>query len=408
MIRAGACVLDVTPPAGLRMAGFAAREAPALGAHDPLTVRALAVDDTALVVADVIALDEHACRRIRARAALPDAAIVAAATHTHGGPATLPGRLGGGEDPAFLQRLEDACVAALDEAARSRRPARLSFGIGPDPGIARNRRHPGGATDGAVRVLRVTGADGAPVATLACHACHPVVLGPDNRSWTADLAGAARPAIEAAHGAPCLMLTGCAGDANTGHHAHASLTLGADPHRSFTALAAYGARLAEAVLATQLASLPGETASARDTVVPLDVLIEPADRLASAWRAELPGAAPGRARLLRHWLAWADGPARQQAQPWPARVTCLSWGGLRVFALPGEVFAQTALDLYRRLDGPAIVAAYAEGCPGYIPPASEYTHGGYEVAEAHRFYGQPGPFAPGGAEKLLEAALQIA
>ena len=407
-MRAGACVVDVTPPAGLRMAGFAAREAPAIGLHDRLSVRALAVGETGLVVADVIGLDEHACRRIRARAALPDAAIVVAATHTHGGPATLPGRLGGGEDAAFLRQLEDACVAALDGAAQARRPVRLLFGVGPDPGIARNRRHSGGITDGAVRVLRVLGADGAPVATLACHACHPVVLGPDNRLWTADLAGAARPAVEAVHGAPCLMLTGCAGDANTGHGAHASLVLGADPHRTFMALAAYGARLAEAVGATPLTPLPGKAASVRDTVVTLDLLNEAPEPLASTWRAELPGADPGRARLLRHWIAWADGPARAPARPWPARVACLRWGGLRVFALPGEVFAQTALDLYRRVDGPAMVAAYAEGCPGYIPPAAEYAHGGYEVAEAHRFYGQPGPFAPGGAERLGEAALQTA
>ena len=43
MIEAGAAIVDMTPPAGLAMSGFAARTAPATGAHDPLTARALVV-----------------------------------------------------------------------------------------------------------------------------------------------------------------------------------------------------------------------------------------------------------------------------------------------------------------------------------------------------------------------------
>ena len=42
MLKAGIAVVDITPPPGLAMAGFGARTEPALGAHDALTVRALA------------------------------------------------------------------------------------------------------------------------------------------------------------------------------------------------------------------------------------------------------------------------------------------------------------------------------------------------------------------------------
>ena len=51
---AGAAVVDITPPAGLMMSGYAARTQPATGSHDALTARAIAVGDTAIVVADVI------------------------------------------------------------------------------------------------------------------------------------------------------------------------------------------------------------------------------------------------------------------------------------------------------------------------------------------------------------------
>jgi hypothetical protein len=74
-------------------------------------------------------------------------------------------------------------------------------------------------------------------------------------------------------------------------------------------------------------------------------------------------------------------------------------------ALPGEIFAQTALEI-RAATGPrAFGIAYADDNPGYIAPAAEYPHGGYEIDEAHRFYVQPAGFAPGSAEALAEAAL---
>ncbi|HEY9348610.1 MAG TPA: hypothetical protein VIQ53_24995, partial [Inquilinus sp.] len=65
LVQAGAAVIDVTPSAGLAMSGFAARTSPATGVHDPLTVRAVAVGGTAIVVADAIGLHDDSCHRIR-------------------------------------------------------------------------------------------------------------------------------------------------------------------------------------------------------------------------------------------------------------------------------------------------------------------------------------------------------
>ncbi|MEO1224787.1 MAG: alkaline ceramidase, partial [Pseudomonadota bacterium] len=66
MIRAGVAVVDITPPKGLLMAGFAARTEPAEGAHDRLTVRALAIEETVLVVADIIGFHHEMSARVRA------------------------------------------------------------------------------------------------------------------------------------------------------------------------------------------------------------------------------------------------------------------------------------------------------------------------------------------------------
>src|SRR5215210_9361971 len=98
MISAGAAVVDITPDAGLMMCGYAARTEPALGQHDPLTARALVVNDTAIVVADVLGFHEESCARIRRRSGFSDDRLVVIATHTHGGPMPMAGRGGGDAD----------------------------------------------------------------------------------------------------------------------------------------------------------------------------------------------------------------------------------------------------------------------------------------------------------------------
>jgi hypothetical protein len=412
---AGAAVVDITPPAGLAMSGFAARTAPATGVHDPLTVRAVAVGDTAVVVADAIGLHEDSCRRIRDRAGLSDGHLIVTASHTHGGPVSMPGRLGPGLDPSYLQRLEDACVQAVASARAARRPARLTFGMGADPGVARNRRHAGGPVDPALPVLWIREPDGAPIAVLVSHALHPVVLGADNTLFTADFPGAVRRHLEAAHpGAVAIFLTGCTGDINTGHAAHASISTAPKPDRTFAEAERVGAVIAEAALQAPEQPLGGTVrAACVESLLPLArTETQELAVLAETWRRDAAAADPARAALLRIWIDWAEGAALAPLTPWPARVTVFDWGGLRILALPGEIFAQTALDLRRALDGDPLggrtmTVGFADGCPGYIPPRGEYRYGGYEIEEAHRYYGMPAAFAEGAAEMLAAASLDL-
>jgi neutral ceramidase len=54
-----------------------------------------------------------------------------------------------------------------------------------------------------------------------------------------------------------------------------------------------------------------------------------------------------------------------------------------------------------------LVTGYTGDCPGYLPDAEAYAHGGYEVTDAHRYYGMPAPFARGGAERLLDVVVGL-
>lgn len=406
-LRAGVAVVDITPPAGLLLAGFAARSEPATGIHDRLTARAVVVGDTAIVVADVIGIHEEMSARIRERCALPAGNVIVAATHTHGAPISMAGRLSEVADPAFLRAIEDGCVEAITRAVATAAPSYITVGMGADPDVARNRRHDGGLADPALPVLRIRDVAGGLVAVVVSYALHPTVLGADNRLITGDFPHFVRAAIEAEHpGAVAVFLNGCAGDVTIGHTAHGSISLAADASRTFESAQRVGEKLAKAALAAPETPI-GDTVTASEQFVELALERRERDlpRLAAEWEAEALTADAAHRKLFGYWANWA----RTNADVAPGRVTgrvsVLDWGGVPIVALPGEILAETGLSIRAACGGrPAFVLCFAEGTSGYIPPASEYGFGGYEVDEAHRFYGMPGSFVSGSAERLAAVA----
>jgi hypothetical protein len=404
MIQVGASIIDITPPNGIAMAGFAARTEVARGDHDALTVRALVVDDTAIVTVDVIGIDANLSARARARASLPDQAITITATHTHGGPVSMPGRLSAKADHAFILCLEDAVVKAVDLAIVNQKPARLLGGIGVEPGFATNRRRLDGPVDTGIPILRFESVEGSTIAILVSYACHPVVLGADNLSWTGDYPHFVRKKLETTFpGAIAIFATGCAGDVNTGHSAAASLSLLATPERSFAKAKEIGFGIANSVIDARLTDVSGNVGHSE---VFADICFEQREQeapdiLAKSWRL----AAKDTRSLEVIWANWAEKHMGRDLSPLKARITALKWGSVGIIALPGEIFAETALEIREKLaqKDPLFILAYADDNPGYIPPESDYLRGGYEIDEAHRFYGLGATIAPKTAEHLAEA-----
>jgi hypothetical protein len=386
------------------MAGFAARTEVAKGDHDALTVRALVVDDTAVVTVDVIGIDANLSARARARASLPDQAITITATHTHGGPVSMAGRLSAKADHAFILSLEDAVVKAVDLAIVNQKPARLLGGIGVEPGFASNRRRLDGPVDTGIPILRFESVEGSTIAILVSYACHPVVLGADNLSWTGDYPHFVRKKLETTFpGAIAIFATGCAGDVNTGHSAAASLSLLATPERSFAKAKEIGFGIANSVIDARLTDVSGNVGHSE---VFADICFEQREQeapdiLAKSWRL----AAKDTSSLEVIWANWAEKHMGRDLSPLKARITALKWGSVGIIALPGEIFAETALEIREKLaqKDPLFILAYADDNPGYIPPESDYLRGGYEIDEAHRFYGLGATIAPKTAEHLAEA-----
>lgn len=435
MMRVGTHSIDITPADGLALSGFAARTGPATGCHDALSARAVVVDDTAIVCCDVLGLDRQTTTRIRDGCSIDANGVVVTALHTHGAPDAMPGRVGREVSPAFLEQVTNGCIAAIDRAAATRQPCRLETGTASAPGIARNRRHPDGPVDTAlpVAIFRAR-SNGAVIAVIVGYACHPVVLGANNRLYTADYPHYVRTALECAFpGALALFLTGAAGDANSGHSAADSLTLGYDDRRTYVEAARLGTRLARLALVTKRQPSRSSGATVRSEKVPLSLQRResvPLSALVSRWRDQHRNASPVERLLLEHWLHWAETTALPDSSNGPVagpvcRVSLVRWGDLRMIMLPGEVFAATAQRARQRLadafsselsasllprssPGTSFIVGYADDNPGYLPPPEEYVFGGYEVEEAHRYYGLPASFAPDSESRLLAATERLA
>jgi hypothetical protein len=412
-LRVGASVLDVDVPVGTPMSGYAARGGGALGTHDPCTVRALAVDDTYWVAADACGLDRDTCAEIDlALGGAGQGAVTA--THTHSGPACTPGRLGG-DAPQVRARLVEAAVAAVQSARASRQPVAVRAASARGVEVAVNRRDPGAPVDPPVDLLRFEDAAGQVSAWLVTYPCHPVVLSADNRLISGDYVASLRDELERhAPGSVAVFLPGTAGNLNNGHPAEASYTNAAQEGRTFTEADRIGRHIARAALAAAPQPVPVERSAsvarrwARLGLVERDD--EPAHVLAHRWERELARADPGRAALLRAWIDWASRRSAHDDMSYDAQITVARWGGVTLIGLPGEPFLSCGEGIRARLQrsGPVLVTGYTNDCPGYLPEQSAYDQGGYEIADAHRYYGMPAPFARGSAERLQDAAVDLA
>ena len=126
------------------------------------------------------------------------------------------------------------------------------------------------------------------------------------------------------------------------------------------------------------------------------------------WQERARVAPADEAAVLDEWIAWGEGPLAGTCGEWHGSVSALRWSDVVLVFLPGEPFLETGTRIAARSDSPlCLVLGYSNGCPGYLPTSSAYDEGGYEVSDAHRYYGMPAPFARGSAEVIGDAAVRV-
>jgi hypothetical protein len=228
--RAGVARVDITPPVGHPMGGYAARTHGATGIHDPLYATVLVIESggtsLALVTCDLRSfvstrVGQVAAQRYGIQTTLIDV------SHTHSGPLTWELR------SPWYSEAENKMVDAIGAAKRSMFAASLEISSG-EIYLGHNRRKivngkgtmwwrnaealPSHPVDPAVTTLVVKDERGNTRAVLVNYACHPSILGPENYEYSADYPGAMRRSIESQiPGATALFVQGGAGDINPYH-----------------------------------------------------------------------------------------------------------------------------------------------------------------------------------------------
>jgi hypothetical protein len=218
-LRAGAAQVDITPPTGYPMWGYATRhDAPSDGVLDLLHARALVLEvgkeRIALVSLDLgRAPTRQSTAAIRAGVkALGIEHIFLVASHTHHGPVL---ELDDWPDPKkpYTKQLEAKLIEVVRNAHQALQPARL--GIATKETTLNRNRHSKRAdkpVDRELLVLRVEDGHGKPIAHAVDFAAHPTMLDSKLRKFSADYPGVMARLVEKETGAPCLLLQGAAGD----------------------------------------------------------------------------------------------------------------------------------------------------------------------------------------------------
>lgn len=189
------------------MAGFGNNK-PANGIHDELWARAMVLDDgktrLAIVVLDAIGFMNNDVIDVRGKIAKESGITYAiiTSTHTHEGPDLLglwgESPFSSGINPAHMEYVKTQAAKAIDAAAKSLRPARLSVSqdlTGAAPLVIDTRKPE--VFDSGLRMIQVLDKETSKtLGTLISFGDHPETLWSDNLQITSDFPHFVREGIE--------------------------------------------------------------------------------------------------------------------------------------------------------------------------------------------------------------------
>ncbi|MEU4192599.1 hypothetical protein AB0E69_11905 [Kribbella sp. NPDC026611] len=380
--------LDVTPPPGHRLDGYAARTGVSTGTADPLRATLIwlsTVDDPGVLwltldaIAVGTALTSELAAAAGAAAGIPPSHVVVSASHTHSGPSGWTGQI----HPVIPADREPSLVSGLVSAVRGalleRRPAVASWRSIEVVGVGTNRHSRSGPHDNTAGILALHSLSGSLEAVLLDFACHPTTYGPENLRYSADWPGATRAAL-----APAVVgfLQGAAGDVSPrftrqGRGAAEVARLGG----------LLAARVREALAGPGL-TLPQSAPAIRRTTLDLPVRTIPtadeAEKVVVAAESRVNGTDDPSGRISQTRLDGARGQALMAAANLPPvlelPISVITLGDVCWINLPVELFAAHGATLQAHSHHPITRAiGYTDGYYGYVVDPSAATTGTYEA-----------------------------
>ena len=426
LFRAGTAIVDINPPTlPIRMAGNINLTL-ANKVLDPLSVRAMVLDDgtTAVAIAliDSCMVDRETIDAARAIAeretGIPAARMLVASTHTHTAPAAY-GCHGNDAESAYVEFLIPRIAAAIVDAYQSRVPARVGWAKADCPQFVHCRRwfmkpdaaenppaaftgqpvnlvamNPGyanpykirqtGPVDPAVTVLSVQTTDGKPLGLLANYSTH--YAGVSEPGLSADYFGefcrvmARDLGVKEGDDFVAILSNGTSGDANA-----VDFTKPDWKNDRFMVARA----VADAAMTAMKKMIYRDSAPLAMTEQLLTLKVrKPSDRdrdFAREYLASNVGDRPTRTveeNYARETVLIADWPAEKEV-----KLQALRIGDFAIATSPCETYGITGLTIKDQSPFElTMVISLANGCNGYLPPPDQFELGGYTTWRARSSY----------------------
>jgi len=426
-MKAGFAKVQITPPIGTTMMGFASRdlEHGCEGIHDEIFVRAVflahAAEKILIMGFDLCFLGREEADRYKGaigrRIDLAPRQILLNTSHTHVGPSvgtwayadyTPPDRL-------YLRELEQAVVSAACQAQNSAREVTLWAGVTrSEVPMSRRKKdergkvfwapNPNGVVCDTLPICLFKDLADEPVCLLFSVSCHPSTI--SGYEISAEYPGVAMAQIDAHLGAGVsLFLQGTGGDAKPS-------VIGKNEERwrigTWDDVTKAGNMVAnEVIQALEIGLVQAEPEICAQSVEMEWPLAPSIGR--SGYEAMLKDSNTN--ELMRLW-AGKQIVRLDRGEQLPASVPITAHGvqigkDLRLIGLEGEAVGGLGLlikDFYSQ--GISFPLGYANGAQLYLPTESMLDEGGYEV-ESYYEYGQPTPLARGFEDILIQALKQL-
>ncbi|OGR94513.1 MAG: hypothetical protein A2902_04715 [Elusimicrobia bacterium RIFCSPLOWO2_01_FULL_64_13] len=338
----------------------------ALGAHDDLWVRCLALvrGKTTLLLISVdsigVLFDDAALAKglIRDELGISPENVIIAATHDHSGPDTI-GLWGegdkSGKDPEYLRSLRRKILECAGAAVKDVRPARFAFGRTRYSNVIEDSRPPKVINDLLLSV-RIADEEGRGIATLVNYAMHAEVLNGRNRFLTSDYPGVLREKLEDKFGGVGIFFPGDIGGMQSPWVLF----------HTFWTRGRVGSVLADKVIGSlknqALLPVTDLSLSSEDLLLPVD-----------------------NPRFLRAIQAGLFGDSALYAKKegetvrLPARVVLVRLGPALIATVPGELFPELGNVFRERMAGEyKFLFGLADNEIGYIVPEDGWREDGYE------------------------------
>jgi hypothetical protein len=149
MIYAASVEIDITPPIGVKLAGYGARTEASRGIHDPLKAQVLQIkigdSSTLIITMDLLGIQTHFSDKLRGiihqETEIPEDHILLTCSHTHSGPQgfNLNDKVLEEErDDNLLEITTRKIAGACRWVSRLLQPAKLSLGYSDGSGVGLN------------------------------------------------------------------------------------------------------------------------------------------------------------------------------------------------------------------------------------------------------------------------------